>query len=127
MLCLFVKRKTAYEMRISDWSSDVCSSDLDRDQPADRRRPPCNAALGRRGGDGRQPRPSPYYVCAAAPRHRAGTPARYSWHRARKSVEEEKSGSVRVDLGGRRFITKQKIHSTTIHSTRISSYSNPNT
>src|SRR3546814_9996959 len=30
----FVKQKTAYEMRISDWSSDVCSSDL-----------------GRRGGD----------------------------------------------------------------------------
>src|SRR3546814_5680001 len=25
---LFFKRKTAYEMRISDWSSDVCSSDL---------------------------------------------------------------------------------------------------
>src|SRR3546814_5238524 len=25
---LFVKQKTAYEMRISDWSSDVCSSDL---------------------------------------------------------------------------------------------------
>src|SRR3546814_5901337 len=24
----FVKHKTAYEMRISDWSSDVCSSDL---------------------------------------------------------------------------------------------------
>src|SRR3546814_6075165 len=38
MLCVFVvsgsvfvflfKQKTAYEMRISDWSSDVCSSDL---------------------------------------------------------------------------------------------------
>src|SRR3546814_18531986 len=27
---LFFKQKTAYEMRISDWSSDVCSSDLDR-------------------------------------------------------------------------------------------------
>src|SRR3546814_4554541 len=28
MLCVFVcKQKTAYEMRISDWSSDVCSSD----------------------------------------------------------------------------------------------------
>src|SRR3546814_10105345 len=27
--CVFVfKQKTAYEMRISDWSSDVCSSDL---------------------------------------------------------------------------------------------------
>src|SRR3546814_10580464 len=29
----FFKQKTAYEMRISDWSSDVCSSDLD---PVDR-------------------------------------------------------------------------------------------
>src|SRR3546814_7735194 len=33
MMCLayglfFFKQKTAYEMRISDWSSDVCSSDL---------------------------------------------------------------------------------------------------
>src|SRR3546814_5712623 len=26
----FFKQKTAYEMRISDWSSDVCSSDLCR-------------------------------------------------------------------------------------------------
>src|SRR3546814_18674737 len=26
----FLKQKTAYEMRISDWSSDVCSSDLAR-------------------------------------------------------------------------------------------------
>src|SRR3546814_7253500 len=32
-VCFFFKHKTAYEMRISDWSSDVCSSDLfiDRD------------------------------------------------------------------------------------------------
>src|SRR3546814_1265139 len=28
----FFKQKTAYEMRISDWSSDVCSSDLDVEQ-----------------------------------------------------------------------------------------------
>src|SRR3546814_1565432 len=28
MFVFFVKQKTAYEMRISDWSSDVCSSDL---------------------------------------------------------------------------------------------------
>src|SRR3546814_7977429 len=27
-LVIFFKKKTAYEMRISDWSSDVCSSDL---------------------------------------------------------------------------------------------------
>src|SRR3546814_4188892 len=34
MLCclvFFFKQKTAYEMRISDWSSDVCSSDLHPD------------------------------------------------------------------------------------------------
>src|SRR3546814_2834283 len=28
MFVFFFKQKTAYEMRISDWSSDVCSSDL---------------------------------------------------------------------------------------------------
>src|SRR3546814_9379907 len=30
----FFKQKTAYEMRISDWSSDVCSSDLAIDMKA---------------------------------------------------------------------------------------------
>src|SRR3546814_10363876 len=30
----FFKQKTAYEMRISDWSSDVCSSDLEADPVA---------------------------------------------------------------------------------------------
>src|SRR3546814_7064590 len=29
MLFFLFKQKTAYEMRISDWSSDVCSSDLE--------------------------------------------------------------------------------------------------
>src|SRR3546814_3534297 len=37
MLCVvvfvFCKQKTAYEMRISDWSSDVCSSDLEEARP----------------------------------------------------------------------------------------------
>src|SRR3546814_7533833 len=37
----FFKQKTAYEMRISDWSSDVCSSDL----PAARATPPRPAAM----------------------------------------------------------------------------------
>src|SRR3546814_2839854 len=40
----FFKQKTAYEMRISDWSSDVCSSDLKRKE----RKPheePCNRAV----------------------------------------------------------------------------------
>src|SRR3546814_2125260 len=38
LLFFFFKQKTAYEMRISDWSSDVCSSDL---------------AVEHRGGDAR--------------------------------------------------------------------------
>src|SRR3546814_2235586 len=47
IVCLFVfffKQKTAYEMRISDWSSDVCSSDLQEDRVAKLRFPkpaPC--------------------------------------------------------------------------------------
>src|SRR3546814_5484775 len=41
VLFFFFKQKTAYDMRISDWSSDVCSSDLqegdeDRQQGAER-------------------------------------------------------------------------------------------
>src|SRR3546814_14555086 len=50
-LFVFFKQKTAYEMRISDWSSDVCSSDLDDD--TDR---PQGRAGGRQGDgdDGRR-------------------------------------------------------------------------
>src|SRR3546814_20583396 len=38
MFFFFFKQKTAYEMRISDWSSDVCSSDL---HPRAVERQPC--------------------------------------------------------------------------------------
>src|SRR3546814_9244058 len=60
LICLvffFFKQKTAYEMRISDWSSDVCSSDLARcgcprghghgcarSQPSRCRRAPCRTS-----------------------------------------------------------------------------------
>src|SRR3546814_3885308 len=43
ILCFFFfKQKTAYEMRISDWSSDVCSSDL---AFRDRESGSCDASL----------------------------------------------------------------------------------
>src|SRR3546814_4141617 len=42
-LFFFFKQKTAYEMRISDWSSDVCSSDLQREAPT--RRTKCTQAI----------------------------------------------------------------------------------
>src|SRR3546814_4630067 len=38
----FFKQKTAYEMRISDWSSDVCSSDL----PSQEIRPAARESVG---------------------------------------------------------------------------------
>src|SRR3546814_17033096 len=45
VLFFFFKQKTAYEMRISDWSSDVCSSDLRRGQAE---RPTVNRGDARR-------------------------------------------------------------------------------
>src|SRR3546814_12512929 len=45
-LFFFSKQKTAYEMRISDWSSDVCSSDLVRDLGRFGPAPDRNAAKG---------------------------------------------------------------------------------
>src|SRR3546814_14297494 len=91
-------QKTAYEMRISDWSSDVCSSDLirhrqwsrvhaGRDQPAvpDRR---CHSDRG----------DAVRWDPAGERRHVED----------RKSVVLGKSVSVRVDLGGRRSINKNK-------------------
>src|SRR3546814_6609616 len=45
----FFKQKTAYEMRISDWSSDVCSSDLlDLPSPVYHHHPLITDASGRR-------------------------------------------------------------------------------
>src|SRR3546814_2345712 len=41
----FFKQKTAYEMRISDWSSDVCSSDLVSKVRCSTRAPPHKPAL----------------------------------------------------------------------------------
>src|SRR3546814_12443517 len=45
MCCFFFfKQKTAYEMRISDWSSDVCSSDLSNDDRRAAPLPECGPA-----------------------------------------------------------------------------------
>src|SRR3546814_20351078 len=100
-LFFFFKQKTAYEMRISDWSSDVCSSDL-------------GPRPGARGGG----------HCRARRLERAGRRPRYRRHRHpqrfrdrlrqfrrrgepdRKSVVEGKSVSVSVELGGRRILKK---------------------
>src|SRR3546814_6562083 len=63
----FFKQKTAYEMRISDWSSDVCSSDLG----ATRRRIP---DIGRRccGRGTQQSDARPFYLPALSFSHHGG-------------------------------------------------------
>src|SRR3546814_13939344 len=49
MMCFFFfKQKTSYEMRISDWSSDVCSSDLLQRHQGGRRVPGALAVEGTR-------------------------------------------------------------------------------
>src|SRR3546814_7994480 len=95
----FFKQKTAYEMRISDWSSDVCSSDL---------------VEGRRLQGGEDPRAG--RIDARAGGVALAQEGRQRLHLValqviadpdRKSVVSGKSVSVRVDLGGRRIIKKK--------------------
>src|SRR3546814_3414549 len=66
----FFKQKTAYEMRISDWSSDVCSSDLPR--PAG---PPADAQpahLRRRRTSARRAEPRSARLRVAQPQEQGG-------------------------------------------------------
>src|SRR3546814_15356717 len=92
---------TAYEMRISDWSSDVCSSDL--------------LVLGLRrefriGQLDRHDRGQSFTHVVASERDLLLLQrARFFRIVDRKSVVSGKSVSVRVDLGGRRIIKKKQI------------------
>src|SRR3546814_19641766 len=106
----FFKQKTAYEMRISDWSSDVCSSDLP--MPTTMKRSPARWWIWARS----TPAPSSAGSCPPmCPRIRS--PRSRTWPRDRKSVVWGKSVSVRVDIGGRRILKKKKkSNNNTLHS-----------
>src|SRR3546814_20087798 len=92
-------------MRISDWSSDVCSSDLVV-PPATIPPDGHDEDLGSRRARSDRPR----WSAAGGARRTAGRTADGGGavHVDRKSVVEGTSVSVRVDLGGRRNITKKK-------------------
>src|SRR3546814_16305990 len=66
LFVFFFKQKTAYEMRISDWSSDVCSSDLPRRRAAAHRGAPGPWRLS----------PWPWAFCPRRPRSRFSSCAR---------------------------------------------------
>src|SRR3546814_20672246 len=106
MTVFFFKQKTAYEMRISDWSSDVCSSDLIRGPIQPVRDVLCAA---------RRPKDPPRraFRCAEIGTRLGAAQATDRGRRLdRKSVVEGKSVSVRVDLGGRRIIKKKQKETT---------------
>src|SRR3546814_16932642 len=85
-------------MRISDWSSDVCSSDLLLPDRADGR-----------GGAAHQAAVRPALCRGGGDRRRADDALCAVRRQDRKSVVSGKSVSVRVDLGGRRIIKKKKV------------------
>src|SRR3546814_15059550 len=104
-------------MRISDWSSDVCSSDL---STANTARPACpNLSLraGREGDEAIEQLPARKHLSgerrygeqriAAAQQFGEEQKRRRPRCRDRKSVVSVKSVSVHVDLGGRRIIKKK--------------------
>src|SRR3546814_8106278 len=95
----FFKQKTAYEMRISDWSSDVCSSDLITN-PAHLIGGP--QALGEVGDFLLENGKVRVIVQSGLYSRDFGVFA------DRQSVVSGKSVSVRVDLGGRRILKKKK-------------------
>src|SRR3546814_15988702 len=120
----FFKQKTAYEMRISDWSSDVCSSDLTRGKWAgidprvlrghgqcDENREPIEGrrfdqAFPRRGVQPADPDQPCRHLPLRRQIGRGDADARSG--QDRKRVGKGKSVSVRVDLGGRRIIKKKQ-------------------
>src|SRR3546814_13425820 len=111
LLIFFFKQKTAYERRISDWSSDVCSSDLYlaggiEEHDADTR--PIGARIA-----GMRRRHCVRCGAGSAETGASAMPLPSS-EADRKSVVLGKSVSVRVDLGGRRII-KQKNYEVIIH------------
>src|SRR3546814_11446222 len=124
MLFFFFKRKTAYEMLISDWSSDVCSSYLQqdgdyRDDPHEDFGEEAGSRLGRArryaqvgtsvGGLAAQIVGARYLGFGLdRGRHSSDLKAALGGLKDRKSVVSGKSVSVRVDLGGRRIIKKKK-------------------
>src|SRR3546814_16330061 len=104
----FFKQKTAYEVRISDWSSDVCSSDLllvTHDHPKF-----FAWSLEQLVQDKWNLTELSFDLHDSELReeYKIMTTSEKSWlaEGDRKSVVQGKSVSVRVDLGGHRIIKK---------------------
>src|SRR3546814_15196006 len=112
----FFKQKTAYEVRISDWSSDVCSSDLNVINLMDALKASLGEAKPAAKSKAKAPAAAPKESAAKASlkaaleASKAAAPKAAAKKKDRKSVGQGKSGSVRVELGGRRILKKKQPH-----------------
>src|SRR3546814_13518745 len=107
-------------MRISDWSSDVCSSDLvGAKNMAEPRKVTLGAMQGGNWVIQEGLRPGDRVIVSGLQKVQLGQPVRIAKPRSpgsaakpqpadRKSVVSGKGVSVRVDLGGRRIIKKKQ-------------------
>src|SRR3546814_16837451 len=97
-------------MRISDWSSDVCSSDLARPARGSDAQAASISTNHSRGHDARANGHRAPHACDKRRKKSdisVAFPVLPNRDRDRKSVVSGKSVSVRVDLGGRRSIKKK--------------------
>src|SRR3546814_16126495 len=85
----FFKQKTAYEMRISDWSSDVCSSDLAHAQNAGRVEHPHRPAAAATAADRTATRAGRHVASTAGDAADAVRGGRGADHRAADLRSEE--------------------------------------
>src|SRR3546814_11123525 len=99
----FFKQKTAYEMRISDWSSDVCSSDLAAAPgrvSCKLRRPPARGVRGQGRGAVADPKFLKFDTLAL---HAGQQPDPTTGSRAVPRTEERRGGKECVRTGRSRW------------------------
>src|SRR3546814_14601744 len=121
MCIFFFKQKTAYEMRISDWSSDVCSSDL-LETPIvafrtrfleERRHRNCKTVAA--GAARVLARDTIEPTFPAAREREVRRIDRKTAAQIGRASCRERECQYRVDLGGRRIITNHKNITNTQH------------
>src|SRR3546814_16539821 len=113
----FFKQKTAYEMRISDWSSDVCSSDLGGRNPLRCGGRQCGPEVGRHCADRTVPERS-RRTRSRGGRYRQGSPGRAGKRLRRNRVvarESQRSEERRV---GKECVSQCRSRGAPYHQTK---------
>src|SRR3546814_3021401 len=127
LVFFFFKQKTAYEMRISDWSSDVCSSDLKGDRSGQF----VTLASGFEGDDGALPIRADARVLGAT--IKAGESLTHSVGEGRHAYLVAATGAIEIDgvrfdardgaaLSGGQTVARSEEHTSELQSLMRRSY-----